>query len=257
MANDKDYGCDLLVISPHTDDAEIGLGGTLAVLADRGARTWVVDLTRGELGTNATPDERWEEAAASSRVLGLGGRVQLELPDGFIDAGDRGQIEAVVAVLRSLRPRWVVTAPDPVRHPDHQETPRLVAKARFMAHLASLQTAMPAMRVWDGGQPWPTQQAPCRIEALHEVCPSGAGPSIYFDIGEGFERKQEALRCFASQFFPGAGRRRTAINNDDFLPRIERRARNWGRRAGCLYAEALRSTAAPVLTAMPGTRFAG
>ncbi len=24
------YGCDLLVISPHTDDAEIGLGGTMA-----------------------------------------------------------------------------------------------------------------------------------------------------------------------------------------------------------------------------------
>ena len=55
-------GCDLLVISPHTDDAEIGLGGTLRLLADRGRRVWVVDLTRGELGTNATPDERWAEA---------------------------------------------------------------------------------------------------------------------------------------------------------------------------------------------------
>ena len=43
MAASKQFGCDLLVLSPHTDDAEIGLGGTLALLAERGASTWVVE----------------------------------------------------------------------------------------------------------------------------------------------------------------------------------------------------------------------
>ena len=81
----RSAACDLLVVSPHSDDAEIGMAGTLALLASRGRRVWVVDLTRGELGSNATPDERWAEATAAAAVLGLAGRLQLELPDGFVD----------------------------------------------------------------------------------------------------------------------------------------------------------------------------
>ena len=110
---DQDFGCDLLVISPHTDDAEIGLGGTIASLSKKGRRIWVVDLTRGELGSNATSDERWAEAAEASRTLGLAGRLQLNLPDGFINATDRDHLMAVVWALRTFRPRWVVAAPDP------------------------------------------------------------------------------------------------------------------------------------------------
>lgn len=251
----RPFGCDLLVLSPHTDDAEIGVGGLLARLSDQGARTWVVDLTRGELGSNATVPERWAEAEQASRILGLTGRAQLTFPDGFVDAGDPGQVGGVVSVLRSLRPRWVVTAPDPVRHPDHQETPRLVAKACFMAHLASYRPSTPEMTVWAGGEAWRPAPDPWRIEALFSVCPGGAKPSLYFDISEVWERKTSALACFASQFFPGDGRTPTAINNDDFLPRIERRARNWGRRAGCLYAEALQTESAAVLDAMPDQRW--
>ena len=41
---------DLLCISPHTDDAEVGLGGALRLFAERGRRVWICDLTRGELG---------------------------------------------------------------------------------------------------------------------------------------------------------------------------------------------------------------
>jgi N-acetylglucosamine malate deacetylase 1 len=255
METTRKFGCDLLVVSPHTDDAEIGLGGTLARLNDRGAGTWVVDLTRGELGSNATVQERWIEAERASEILGLTGRAQLELPDGFIDAGDPQQVGGVVSVLRALRPRWVVTAPDPVRHPDHQETPRLVAKACFMAHLASLQPDSPKMQLWANGAPWPGAMDPWRIEALFSVCPSTETPSVFFDISESWERKTAALACYASQFFPGDGRKPTAINNDDFLPRMERRARNWGRRAGCLYAEALRTESAAVLDGMPTQRW--
>ena len=45
------------------------------------------------------------------------------------------------------------------------------------------------------------------------------------------------------------------INNDDFLPRMERRARGWGRRAGCRFAEAVTLEAAPVLDGMSGSRW--
>ncbi|MFN2371263.1 MAG: bacillithiol biosynthesis deacetylase BshB1 [Candidatus Krumholzibacteriia bacterium] len=247
--------CDLLVVSPHTDDAEIGLGGTLALLAGRGRRVWVADLTRGELGSNATVDERWAEAAAASAVLGLAGRVQLELPDGFLDPHDRQQTAAVAALLRSLRPRWLVTAPDPVRHPDHVAAPVLVARAAFLAGLVAWPTPLPDHRAWAEGAPLPAPADAWRPEAVFGVCPDGGQPALLVDVGAVWERKAAALACFASQFDRTAGRRPTAINDASFLARIEQRARVWGRRAGVELAEALCGEAVPVLTDLPTERW--
>ena len=249
-------GCDLLVVSPHPDDAEIGLGGTLALLAERGRRVWVADLTRGELGSNATPDERWAEAGAAARVLGLAGRVQLELPDGFLDPHDRGQAGAVTAVLRALRPRWIVTAPDPVRHPDHQATPPLVERAAFLARLAAFRPDAPAHRVWPAGGALPAPAGTWVAEARFAVCPDGTEPCLLFDVGAAWARKTEALACFASQFARVPGRRPTMINDAAFLEKVERRARVWGRRAGVELAEALCGPAAPVLADLPAERWA-
>ena len=80
----KQARVDCLCIASHTDDAELGLGGTLRLLAERGRSVWVCDLTRGELASNATPEERWVEAGAASEIVGLTGRIQLGLPDGFL-----------------------------------------------------------------------------------------------------------------------------------------------------------------------------
>lgn len=247
--------CDLLVVAPHTDDAEIGLGGTLALLADRGRRVWVADLTRGELGSNATVDERWAEAESASAVLGLAGRVQMELPDGFLDPHDRQQTAAVAALLRSLRPRWLVTAPDPVRHPDHVAAPALVARAAFLAGLTAWATPLPAHRAWARGAPLPAPAEAWRPEALFGVCPDGGRPSLLVDVGPVWERKTAALACFASQFDRAPGRRPTPINDASFLARIERRARTWGHRAGVDLAEALCGEAVPVLADLPAERW--
>ncbi len=248
-------GCDLLVVSPHTDDLEIGAGGTVALLTDQGRQVWGLDLTGGELGSNATVDERWQEAAAASLALGLSGRVQLELPDGFIDAGNRGQVEQVAAWLRMLRPRWVITAPDPVRHPDHQETPRLVAKACFMARLASWTPAPAGHRLWAGGARPDTPASRWEVETVLNVCPDQGQPSLVFDVGRAWEKKLAALECYQSQFRRGSGRRETAINDPAFLERMQRRARTWGQRAGIRYGEAFQTAAVPVLSDLPGQRW--
>ena len=64
---------DLLAIGPHPDDVELACGGWLALAADRGQRTGVVDLTRGELATNGSVEVRASEATAAAEVLGVGG----------------------------------------------------------------------------------------------------------------------------------------------------------------------------------------
>ncbi|MCB1185208.1 bacillithiol biosynthesis deacetylase BshB1 [bacterium] len=255
MINTEAVGCDLLVVSPHTDDAEIGLGGTLHRLASRGRRVWVADLTRGELATNATPDERWAEAAVASEILGLAGRVQLELPDGFIAPDDRDQTGRLVALLRRLRPRWVVTAPDPVRHPDHVATPLLVRRAVFMARLQGWQPELGAHHLWAGGAALPAPAARWEVEARFAVCPDDSAPTLLFDISEHWEAKTRALAAYASQFGRDAGQTPTTINDPAFLARIERRARTWGRRAGVPLAEALCGGGATVLDDLPDARW--
>ncbi|MEN8007470.1 MAG: bacillithiol biosynthesis deacetylase BshB1 [Candidatus Krumholzibacteriota bacterium] len=255
MINREEHACDLLVVSPHTDDAEIGLGGTIKLLSQKGRRVWAVDLTRGELGTNATCSERWAEAGKASAVLGLTGRAQLELPDGFIDSTDREQVSKVAAAICRLKPRWIVTAPDPVRHPDHQETPKLVARAAFLSRLAAWETGEPGGQVWDGGASWPAPAERWETEAVFSVCPDDGTPAILFDIGSTWQAKQEALACYASQFARQEGRRPTWINDAAFMEKIERRARTWGRCAGVELAEGLCSVATPVMTDIPTERW--
>jgi bacillithiol biosynthesis deacetylase BshB1 len=247
-------GCDLLCICPHPDDAEIALGGTLRLLADRGRRVWVCDLTRGELATNASPEERWQEAERASAVLGLTGRVQLALPDGFLAADDREQVTAVVSVLRRLRPRWVLTAPEAIRHPDHVALPPLVQKAVFLARLRNLAPPAPAARWWGAS---PEEAAETWVpEALGETCPRGEGPDLYFDVSTVWQAKLAALDCYASQLRRDGERRPTAINDPEFLAWIDDRARHWGRAAGCERAEAVRLRARPVLQDLPAERWA-
>jgi len=253
--NEHAPACDLLVASPHTDDAEIGLGGTIRLLADRGRTVWALDLTRGELGTNATTEERWREAGCASAVLGLAGRIQLDLPDGFIDAADRAQVGAVADVVRRLRPRWIAAAPDPVRHPDHKQTPRLVERAAFLARLEAWQPDALSARTWSGGADLPAPVARWQVETLLEVCPDHMHPDLVFDVTATWEAKEEALACYASQFLRQEGRRATMINDASFLAKIDRRGRTWGRLAGVEFGEALRTASFPVLDDLPDGRW--
>ena len=250
MINDTTAGCDLLVVSPHPDDAEIGLGGMLAALCSRGRRVWALELTRGELGTNADPDERWAEASAAADVLGLSGRAQLALPDGFIDGNDQAQAAALVAVIRRLRPAWLVTAPEPARHPDHQATPTLAARAVFLARLSTWQPALPPVRL-HGVSALPGPVDRWEVATVAQVCTEDGRPSILFDVTDHWERKLAALDCYRSQLRRDDGRRATVINDPAFLQRIEDRARRWGRRAGTGYAEALTTVQAPVWDDLP------
>lgn len=250
MINEMPAACDLLVVSPHPDDAEIGLGGAMAALAARGRRVWALELTAGELGTNAQPLERWGESTAAAAALGLTGRVQLGLPDGFIDGNDPGQTAALVSVIRRLRPRWLVTAPEPRRHPDHQATPVLVERAVFLARLAAWQPPLSELRL-HGAPALPAAADRWEVGAVAHVTPEDGRPSLLLDISATWEAKLRALACYGSQLRRDEGRRATVINDPAFLERIDDRARRWGRQAGVARAEALSTAHVPVFDDLP------
>src|SRR5579859_5556670 len=109
---------DILVLAAHPDDAEISCGGTIAKHIGLGFKVGVVDLTRGELGTRGTPSIREQEAAASSKVLGLTMRENLGLRDGFFKNSEEDQLK-VAGAIRRYQPEIVLTNAVHDRHPDH------------------------------------------------------------------------------------------------------------------------------------------
>ena len=59
---------DILAFGAHPDDVEMGCGGTIAKSTSAGKKVGIVDLTRGELGTNGTVEIRHKEASEASKI---------------------------------------------------------------------------------------------------------------------------------------------------------------------------------------------
>ncbi|MCA1816726.1 MAG: bacillithiol biosynthesis deacetylase BshB1 [Acidobacteria bacterium] len=206
---------DALAVFSHPDDAELTAAGTLLKLKSLGYRTGVLDMTRGEMGTRGTTEQRAEEAREAARLLRLDVRLNLEQPDGHVLVTDDAR-RALVRVLRRTSPRVLFTSHWDDPHPDHAATARIVREA---ARLAS-------MRRYD--EESGLAQIPMPMIA-HAVYSRLVAPSFVVDISEFLEEKFRAIRAHASQFYrEGAAEPETRISARDFLTQLEYRARYYG-----------------------------
>ena len=206
---------DALAVFSHPDDAELTAGGTLLKLKHLGYRTGVLDMTRGEMGTRGTAEQRAAEARDAARILRLDARLNLGQPDGHVLVTDEAR-SALVRVLRQLRPRVLFTSHWDDPHPDHAATARLV---RESARLAS-------MRRYDEAAGLAQMPMPMIAHAVHSRLIS---PSFIVDISDFLEAKMSAIRAHASQFYrEGADEPETRISSRDFLNQLEYRARYHG-----------------------------
>src|SRR5438045_892610 len=94
---------DYLFIAPHPDDAELGAGGTMALLKSQGASVGVLDLTNGEPTPFGSPEIRQRETDAATALLGLDWRGNLGLPNRSLTA-DLEARHRLAGVLRHVRP---------------------------------------------------------------------------------------------------------------------------------------------------------
>ena len=62
---------DILVVAPHPDDAELGMGGAILRFRQEGLAVGVLDLTSGEPTPFGSPELRAAETAEATRILGL------------------------------------------------------------------------------------------------------------------------------------------------------------------------------------------
>jgi len=218
---------DILAIAAHPDDVELSCAGTIISHIKRGYRAGIVDLTKGEMGTRGTPEQRDAEAAAAGKIIGLTARENLNLEDAFFDLGKESQLK-VVQVIRKYRPEIVIANAPYDRHPDHGRGARLVEEAFFKAGLRKIETM-------ENG----VEQQPWRPRKLYHMIQSvSLQPDFIVDISDSHDQKIEAIRAYKSQFFdPNSSEPETYISRPEFLKMIEARGVEFGHRIQVPYGE--------------------
>ena len=213
---------DLLVFGPHPDDLEIGLGGTIAKHVALGHRVGLCDLTKGELGTNGTPEERLQEGEAARAVLGASWRENLALPDGGIGS-DPSHLRTIVELIRQARPRTIAIPYGRDRHPDHVAASRLLTQAAFLGGLTRYAAAKEKWRA-----DW----------LLYYFINDSRRPSFVVDVSAHYGTKRAALASHRSQFAPpSTGAAATRLNTPRFQQLIESRDAQFGALIGVDFAE--------------------
>lgn len=214
---------DLLAIAAHPDDVELTCGGTLLKMAERGYRTGIVDLTRGEMGTRGTPELRAREAAAAARILRVAHRENLGLPDSSLAPSDNFK-SLLAERIRALRPRAVILPYWEGRHPDHYNASHLAYEAIFLAGLKKYQVSGEAFR-------------PFKILYATTYCE--VRPTFVVDISRQFVRRSRAIHCYGSQFRPRGKDRRPKVYLplDQLENEVNLVARHYGQMIGVQSAE--------------------
>jgi len=210
---------DYLVIAPHPDDAELGVGGTILLLRAAGHSVGVLDLTDGEPTPFGSPEARRRETDDATAVLGLSWRGNLGLPNRRLEATLESRAK-LAGVLRQLRPRVLFAPYWEDAHPDHVAASALVDAARFWAKLTK--TDLP-------GEPHFPQRILYYFSVHLRIHPR---PSFVVDVSDHLEAKMRAVACYRSQFIEGRPATPPTLLDD-----LRDRARYWGWAIGARYGE--------------------
>lgn len=209
---------DVLVFSAHPDDAELSMGGTVALLSKNNIKVGLIDLTKGEMGTRGTVETRQREAFNAAITLKAAMRENLEIPDGNIQLNKENLLKVIITI-RKYRPSIVFAPYFNDRHPDHIDASRLIKRAVFYSGLAKIKT-------FDREVP----QQQFRPDKLFYFMQTYTfEPTFIVDISETFEQKMKAIACYETQFHnPKSTEPETFISRPEFINYIRSRAEFYG-----------------------------
>jgi bacillithiol biosynthesis deacetylase BshB1 len=210
---------DILVVAPHPDDAEIGVGGTLLRSKSQGLSVGVLDLTTGEPTPHGSLETRARETAEATEILRLDWRDNLGLANRSLEATLSAR-RALAGVLRTVRPRMIFAPYWEDVHPDHVAASQLADAARFWAKLTKSDI--------EGEPYWPPRLY--YYFSIHlRIHPA---PSFVVDISDQIDGKMHAIASYESQFVTGRTQEFPTALDD-----IRDRARYWGWSIGARYGE--------------------
>lgn len=224
---------DLMVMTVHPDDAELGAGGTVARYVAEGKTVGIVDLTRGELGTRGTAETRAQEAATAAAILGVHVRENLELRDGFFQNDEESQ-HAIIRSIRKYKPEVVITNALDDRHPDHGRASKLVYDALFLSGLRRIET------LDESGAPQEAFRPRLQLQLIQDKY---IQPDIILDITDFWDIKERSVLAYTTQFNVSGDDKepQTYISNPDFMESTRGRAAEFGRNIQVRYAEGFTS----------------
>jgi bacillithiol biosynthesis deacetylase BshB1 len=209
---------DVLAFGPHPDDVEIFCGGTVAKLVLLGYTVGLVDLTRGEMGTRGSREDRDREADEASEILGITVRERLDLPDGYLNSSDFDQRHKVIEVIRKHQPRLVIAPTAEDRHPDHLQGSTLVENAVFLANVGK----------------YPSELERHKVPALLRY-PMWWNPQadLIVDVSETWEQRMKAVAAYKSQFHnPHLKQPATYLASETFFEWVDGRGALYGAQIG-------------------------
>ena len=209
---------DVLVVAPHPDDAELGMGGTIVKMLSEGWAVGVLDLTSGEPTPHGSETLRKQETARATEILGLTWRHNAGLPNRSLEHTLEAR-KTVASIIRLTRPRWLFAPYWEDAHPDHVAATSMIEAARFWAKLSK--TDMPGERFH-----------PERIYNYYCVhLKMAPQPAFVVDISHEWDRKFESIKSYESQFITGRD------DAPSFIDRLRDEAVYWGKTIGCAYGE--------------------
>lgn len=187
----------ILVVGPHPDDQELGMGGSIAKLASQGHNVLLLDMTNGEPTPHGSVEIRAKEAARATSILNSaasGGRKGGSVERRTLDLPNRSVTHSldarhkVAGVIREHQASIVFTPYFEDAHPDHIATTRIVEDARFDAKLTKIN--LPGEPIYPK---WLFYYYATHLRIV-------ANPNFLIDI-TGFEsQKREAIVAYHSQF---------------------------------------------------------
>ena len=223
---------DILVVSPHPDDAELGMAGAILRFKAEGLAVGVLDLTSGEPTPFGSPEIRAKETAAATAILRLDWRENLALPNRSLEPTIAARAK-LAGVFRQTRPRWIFAPYWIDAHPDHVAATQLIEAARFWAKLTK--TDLP------GDPHYPERIFYYYCVHLRLI----AQPAFVLDISEYWEQKRAAIECYRSQFIEGRPQ-----ESPTFVEQLRDQAATWGWSIGVRYGEPFASREPIGLTSM-------
>jgi len=228
---------EVLAIAAHRDDVEQTCGGTLLKMAKLGARTGILDLTQGEMGTRGSVESRAREAAEAARILKVSWREALDIPDGRVENTYTSRIK-IVRVIRELRPRVVILPYWQGRHPDHYTCSTLGYEACFLAGLTRLGHTAATQDV-DSFETHILRKLPPHrpFKVVYASLYANVQPSFVVDITDEFDARLQSLMAYQSQYRDQAAGADLFPQQAEISERIGSMAAFYGMLAGVKYAE--------------------
>jgi LmbE family N-acetylglucosaminyl deacetylase len=222
MADTDLTGRTVLGVFAHPDDESLACGGTLARLADAGARVVLLCASRGRKGSVSdhalVPDDdlgrvRAEELQAAAAVLGVAEVMIFDHPDGDLHWADEPQLLGEITdAIRRLQPHAVITfAEDGLYwHLDHVGVHERTfdAVTAFGADAPPLYyVTMPRGSMRGVADSAHANGAVEPDSSFWGITPDAFGaaahpPTFVVDVGPWVPRKLAALRCHRTQFGP-------------------------------------------------------